>query len=83
MFSNHRQFSFVFEIPSGTRKSFEMEVLEMRKKMRRYVVYSSGFCWILTTLQPARKKTKVEVVTEVIAKSKERKVRMSLQSERR
>ena len=46
----------------------------------RYDVYSGGSCWIPTALQPARKKTKDEVMTEVIAKTKEHKVRMSLQT---
>ncbi|KAF8329601.1 Nop14-like family-domain-containing protein [Amanita rubescens] len=56
------------------KKIVRKTYLEMKKKTRRYVVYSGGSYWILTALQPARKKTKAEVMTEAIATSKEREV---------
>ncbi|KAF8328298.1 DNA polymerase family A-domain-containing protein [Amanita rubescens] len=55
--------------------------LEMKKKTRRYVVYSGGSCWILTALQPTRKKTKAEVMTEAIAKSKEHELLRQMEKE--
>ncbi|KAF8329605.1 nucleolar protein 14 [Amanita rubescens] len=64
------------------KKIVRKTYLEMKKKTRRYVVYSGGSCWILTALQPARKKTKAEVMTEAIAKSKEHEVLRQMEKEK-
>lgn len=48
----------------------------MRTRKRRYDGHQGDADWILNVLQPARKKTKAEVMAEVIAKSKEHKVRL-------
>ena len=86
---NIDNFRSFFKLPQAksTTKSFERRILgvlarrrKTKRRKMRYDVYSRGSCWILTALQPARKKTKAEVMTEVIAKSKEHKVRMSLQT---
>ena len=45
---------------------------------RRYDDLQGGIHWMFNVLQPARKKTKAEVMAEVIAKSKEHKVRPSV-----